>query len=164
MNDPKQIFAQRLTQARKMRGLSLRALSEKLEGQVSHNALHKYEMGSMMPDASVLMAVADVLQQDVDFFFREPGLKLEGLQFRKASKLGVKEELALRERAVDHSSGSGRSSRFWALPTPSRTLWRSTVSAAAKMWNRPLRPCGMPGDWAKTLYPTCVRCWRAKVS
>lgn len=102
MNDPKQTFAQRLTQARKMRGLSLRALAEKLEGQISHNALHKYELGSMMPDSTVLMAVADVLNQDVDFFFREPSLKLEGLQFRKASKLGAKEEQAIRERAVDH--------------------------------------------------------------
>jgi Zn-dependent peptidase ImmA (M78 family)/DNA-binding XRE family transcriptional regulator len=101
MNDPKQTFAQRLSQARKMRGLSLRALAEKLEGRISHNALHKYELGRMMPDSAVLMAVADVLNQDVDFFFREPTLELEGLQFRKVSRLGAKEEEAIRERAVD---------------------------------------------------------------
>ena len=46
--------------------------------------------------------MAEALNQDVDFFFREPGLKLEGLQFRKASRLGAKEEEAIRERAVDH--------------------------------------------------------------
>lgn len=102
MNDPKQTFAQRLTQARKMRGLSLRALAEKLEGRVSHNALHKYELGRMMPDSTVLIAVADALNQDVDFFFREPTLELQGLQFRKASRLGAKEEEAIRERAVDY--------------------------------------------------------------
>lgn len=102
MDDPKQIFAQRLTQARKMRGLSLRALAEKLEGQISHNALHKYEMARMMPDSDVLVAVADALNQDVDFFFREPSLKLEGLQFRKASKLRAREEQAICERAVDY--------------------------------------------------------------
>jgi Zn-dependent peptidase ImmA (M78 family) len=100
MNDPKQTFGQRLTQARKMRGLSL--LAEKLEGQVSHNALHKYELGRMMPDSTVLIAVADVLNQDLDFFFREPTLELKGLQFRKASKLGAKAEESIRERAVDY--------------------------------------------------------------
>ena len=102
MNDPKQTFAQRLAQARKMRGLSLRALAEKLNGQVSHNALHKYELGRMMPDSTVLLAVAEALDQDVDFFFRDPTLQLQGLQFRKASRLGAKEEEAIRERAVDY--------------------------------------------------------------
>ncbi len=102
MNDPKLTFAQRLTQARKMHGLSLRALAEKLEGRVSHNALHKYEQGQMMPDSEVLIAVADALDQDVDFFFREPALELKELQFRKASRLGVKEEESIRERAVDY--------------------------------------------------------------
>lgn len=101
MNNPKLTFAQRLIQARKMRGLSLRALAEKLEGQVSHNALHKYEQGQMMPDSEVLMAVADALEQEVDFFFREPSLELKELQFRKASRLGAKEEASIRERAVD---------------------------------------------------------------
>src|SRR5438552_7871054 len=102
MSDPKLTFAQRLTQARKMRGLSLRALAEKLEGQVSHNALHKYEQGQMMPDSEVLSAVADALEQDVDFFFRPQALELEKVRFRKVSRLGVKEEKAIRERATDY--------------------------------------------------------------
>ena len=102
MNDPKQTFAHRLTQARKMRGLSLRALAEKLDGRVSHNALHKYELGRMMPDSKVLLAVADVLNQDLDFFFRDSALELQGLRFRKASRLGAKDEAAIRERAVDY--------------------------------------------------------------
>jgi Zn-dependent peptidase ImmA (M78 family) len=101
MNDPKQTFAQRLAQARKMRGLSLRALADKMGGQISYNALHKYELGRMMPDSKVLVAVAEALDQDVDFFFREPTLELKGMQFRKASRLGAKEEEAIRERAVD---------------------------------------------------------------
>ncbi len=102
MSDPKLIFAQRLTQARKMRGLSLRALSEKLEGQVSHNALHKYEQGQMMPDSEVLTAVADVLDQDLDFFFRPHELELKEVRFRKVSRLGVKQEEAIREQATDY--------------------------------------------------------------
>jgi Zn-dependent peptidase ImmA (M78 family) len=102
MNDPKRTFAQRLAQARKMRGLSLRALAGKLAGRISHNALHKYERAQMMPDSEVLIALADALDQDVDFFFRAPSLELKELQFRKASRLGVREEEAIRERAVDY--------------------------------------------------------------
>src|SRR5438552_11329448 len=102
MHDPKLTFAQRLTQARKMRGLSLRALTEKLEGRVSHNALHKYEQGQMMPDSEVLTAVADALDQDLDFFFREAAVKLKEVRFRKASRLGLKQEQAIREQAADY--------------------------------------------------------------
>src|SRR5436309_10733117 len=102
MNDPKLTFAQRLTQARKMRGLSLRALAEKLEGQISHNALHKYEQGQMMPDSEVLIALADALDQDVDFFFRPPALKLKEVRFRKVSRLVVKQEEAIIEQATDY--------------------------------------------------------------
>ena len=96
------MFGQRLAQARQMRGLSLRELGNRLEGRISYNALHKYERGLMMPDSDILISLADVLDQDVDFFFREPSLELKQLQFRKSSRLGAKEEKSIRERAVDY--------------------------------------------------------------
>lgn len=101
MNDPKQTFARRLTQARKMRGLSLRALAEKLEGRVSYNALHKYEKGQMMPDSAVLIALCNALGRKPDFFFREGTVHLEAIEFRKQAALGAKALTALRESAVD---------------------------------------------------------------
>lgn len=102
MHDPKLTFAQRLIQARKMRGLSLRALAEKMEGRVSYNALHKYEQGLMMPDSEVLTAIADALDQDLDFFFREQAVELKEVRFRKTSRLGAKEEQVIREQAADY--------------------------------------------------------------
>jgi len=42
--------------------------ADKLGAKVTYNALHKYEKGLMMPDDQVLMALADALEQDVDFF------------------------------------------------------------------------------------------------
>ena len=39
------LFGQRIKSARIMAGLSLRELSNLLEGQVSHNAISKYERG-----------------------------------------------------------------------------------------------------------------------
>lgn len=101
MNDPKQTFAQRLTQARKMRGLSLRALADKMGGQVSYNALHKYELGRMMPDSKVLVVLCDALGRKPDFFFRESTVKLETIEFRKRASLGAKPLAAIRESATD---------------------------------------------------------------
>jgi len=99
--DPKQIFGQRLAQARKMRGMSLRALAEATESKISYNALHRYELGQMMPSDEVLIAVADALDQSLDFFFRPATVKLQEIKFRKTSGLGAKSEDAIRERALD---------------------------------------------------------------
>lgn len=100
--DLKILFGHRLAQARRMHGLSLRGLAEKLGGQVSYNALHKYELGKMMPDSTVLVAVADALDQSLDFFFRARALELKGIQFRKTTRLGAKEQTAIQEKALDH--------------------------------------------------------------
>lgn len=55
------LFGQRIKSARIMAGLSLRELSNLLEGQVSHNAISKYERGEMLPDSKILIALAKVL-------------------------------------------------------------------------------------------------------
>ena len=116
MNDPKLTFAQRLIQARKMRGLSLRALAEKMEGRVSYNALHKYEQGLMMPDSEVLTSIADALDQDLDFFFREPAVELKEVRFRKISRLGAKQEQAIREQATDYFERYREIDRIVGMP------------------------------------------------
>lgn len=99
--DPKGVFARRLAQARRMRGLSLRDLSKATGGRVSHNALHRYEQAEMMPGDEVLISVADALDKPLDFFFRPFAAKLEGVQFRKRTKLGAKPEETIREQAID---------------------------------------------------------------
>jgi len=99
--DPKEIFGQRLAQARRMRGMSLRALAEATGGKITYNALHRYELGQMMPGDDVLIAVADALDQSLDFFFRPATVKLQEIKFRKTSGLGVKSEDAIREQALD---------------------------------------------------------------
>ena len=48
------LFGQRIKSARIMAGLSLRELSNLLEGLVSHNAISKYERGEMLPDSKIL--------------------------------------------------------------------------------------------------------------
>lgn len=99
--EPKDIFGQRLAQARRMRGMSLRALAEATGGKITYNALHRYELGQMMPSDDVLIAVADALDQALDFFFRPATVKLQEIKFRKTSGLGAKSEDAIREKALD---------------------------------------------------------------
>lgn len=99
--DPKEIFGRRLSQARRMRGMSLRAMAEAIGGKVSYNALHRYEQGVMMPGDEVLIPVADVLDKPLDFFFRPFTVELRELRFRKTTGLGAKSEEAIRELATD---------------------------------------------------------------
>ena len=94
-------FGKRLAQARKMCGLSLRALSHKMRGIVSYAALHKYETGKAIPGSPVLIALAEALDQNIDFFFRPLTVSLEKIEFRKRSALGAKEEEAIRQQATD---------------------------------------------------------------
>ena len=100
--DPKAIFARRLIQARKMRGLSLRDLARETGHKVSYNALHRYEQGVMMPGDEVLIPVADALAQPLDFFFRPFQVKLDRIEFRKKARLGEKALEAIREQAGDY--------------------------------------------------------------
>ena len=99
--DVKTLFGRRLEQARRMRGLSLRALADQLHAAVSHNALHKYERGEMLPDSTVLRALAKALDQTTEYFFRPFTVSLASIEFRKKSALGARAEAALREEAAD---------------------------------------------------------------
>jgi Zn-dependent peptidase ImmA (M78 family)/DNA-binding XRE family transcriptional regulator len=98
----KELFGKRLQQARKMEGLSLRALSDEIGGAVSHNALAKYERGEMMPDGKTFEALAKALKQKDDFFFRPVTAEIKLVEFRDKSKLPEKQEKALRHQAQDH--------------------------------------------------------------
>lgn len=64
------IFAGRLKAARKMAGLSIDELVERIDNSVSKNAISKYEKGLMLPNSSILIKLANVLSVKVDYFFR----------------------------------------------------------------------------------------------
>ncbi|UKJ06148.1 helix-turn-helix domain-containing protein [Solitalea lacus] len=97
----KDIIAKRIKSARTLSGLSLRELSEKMHGVVSHNAITKYEQGLMMPDSKVLLALAHALSVKPDYFFRPYTVNIENIEFRKKSKLPKKEVSAIKEKVTD---------------------------------------------------------------
>ena len=54
------MFGERLIRARKTAGLSLRALADSVG--VSQTAINKYEKGILIPDSTMLMKLAKVLE------------------------------------------------------------------------------------------------------
>ncbi|HIJ57984.1 MAG TPA: ImmA/IrrE family metallo-endopeptidase [Deltaproteobacteria bacterium] len=94
-------FGERLKGARKMSGLSMEALSERVGQAVTKQAISKYEMGLMNPGSDALVALSRALGVKSDYFFRSQKVSLGELEFRKKSKLGRKEEESVRYRTLD---------------------------------------------------------------
>jgi transcriptional regulator with XRE-family HTH domain len=97
-------FADRLISARKMAGLSLQNLADRLGNVVSKQSLSKYEQGKMKPDSDLLISLSGVLNVPVDFFFSEPSVAVEltNVDFRKySSKLSKSEQEAVEEKAKE---------------------------------------------------------------
>lgn len=83
-------FPERLKVARKMNGLSLQDLSDKLKSSVSKQALSKYESGKSIPDSNVLLDISKVLGLTQDYFTRSNEVTLGNLSFRKLAKLSAR--------------------------------------------------------------------------
>jgi len=91
-----------------MAGLSLRELSQRLQGKVSHASLAKYEQDLMMPNSTLLNQLAKELDQPLDFFFRPREIELAEIRFRKLSGLPRTTEAAVEARAQDYFERYGQ--------------------------------------------------------
>lgn len=98
------LFAIRLSSARKMAGMSLQDLEDILEKYVTRQTLHKYEQGKMKPDSKALHAIAKAVGVSVDYFFSEPTLvvKLDNVDYRKyTTKISKTEQSAIEEKVKE---------------------------------------------------------------
>jgi Zn-dependent peptidase ImmA (M78 family)/DNA-binding XRE family transcriptional regulator len=94
-------FAERLKSARVMAGLSLQDLAEKLQNQVTRQALHKYEKGEFMPDSEMIGLLCNALGVRQDYFYRKNVVELGEIRFRKYTRYSSKEKNSLIEKAKD---------------------------------------------------------------
>jgi len=97
-------FATRLISARKMAGLSLQSLADKLGNVVTKQSLNKYEQGKMKPDSDLVISLSNVLNVPVNYFYSEPAVEVEfmNIDFRKyTTKLSGTEEEAIQEKAKE---------------------------------------------------------------
>lgn len=104
MSKMENIFGTRLSAARKMCGLSLQKLVDKLDFSMSKQALDKYEQGLTKPNSEMVIAFSKALNMPVDYFFSSPkvSVELSNIDYRKhKSKLTKTEQTAIEERAKE---------------------------------------------------------------
>lgn len=89
------MIGSRLKRAREALGLSLRELEAVIQGQVSAQAIGKYERDEMMPSSTILLVVAKALRVSPEYLLSERAIELTGVDFRKAPHAGAKEERAV---------------------------------------------------------------------
>ncbi|MBR9920028.1 MAG: ImmA/IrrE family metallo-endopeptidase [Bacteroidetes bacterium] len=94
-----ELFAKRLKAARLQKGLSQDALAGELG--VSKQAVSKYERAKMLPDSSVLIKLAKLLELKPDYFFREFRVSLDQVKFRKKAALSGRKLEGLKNSIVD---------------------------------------------------------------
>jgi transcriptional regulator with XRE-family HTH domain len=98
------VFGNRLVSARKMAGMSLQELADKLNNAVTKQALNKYEQGKMKPDSELLIALSNALNVPVDYFFSSPGVKIEltNISYWKfVSKISKTAQVSVEEKAKE---------------------------------------------------------------
>jgi Zn-dependent peptidase ImmA (M78 family)/transcriptional regulator with XRE-family HTH domain len=93
------MFGNRLHQARKAAGLSLRDLGKCIG--ISHAALKKYEDGLVMPSSDILIGLSRTLNVRIEYFFRPQTVSLDGIEYRKHGALPKKQLNAIAHEVTD---------------------------------------------------------------
>ena len=96
-----EIFAARLKNARIMKGFSQDDLVSAMGIEISKMSISKYENNKMSPSSSVIISLANALNQPIDYFFRPFTLQIESIKFRKKSRLSVNPEKMIKEKILD---------------------------------------------------------------
>ncbi len=95
------MFGDRLRLARKKAGFSLRGLSDALAGEVTAQAIGKYERGEMMPSSRVLNRLTRVLGVSLQYLLSEQVEELEGVAFRKRSSTSARDRARVEAEVID---------------------------------------------------------------
>lgn len=96
-----QNFPERLRAARKMSGLTLEGLAERIGHRVSKQALNKYEQGTAKPDPDLLLPLCEATGVRPDYFTRQKQVNLVHYSFRKLVKLQKREQAIAIEKTRD---------------------------------------------------------------
>ncbi len=92
-------FAARIQSARRMAGLSLQEVAERMRNPISKQAINQFEQGKNKPEPETLYDLARALNVKIEFFFKQTPLSLGKIEYRKKVKLTKTEEIAIQETA-----------------------------------------------------------------
>lgn len=95
------MIGERIRRARLLRGMSLQGLADAL-GDISKQALSKFETGRDVPNSARLLQLAKILELKAEYFFRPVEVRLERVEFRKKTRLTKKDREAIVEQTRDH--------------------------------------------------------------
>jgi Zn-dependent peptidase ImmA (M78 family)/transcriptional regulator with XRE-family HTH domain len=91
----------RIRRARVLRGLSLEHLAQRL-GDISKQALNKFEKGAAVPNSARLLQLARALDVKPEYFFRSDAVTLAPLEFRKLAKMPKYRQQQVEEQMREH--------------------------------------------------------------
>lgn len=97
----KDTVAYRLKSLRISRGWTLEKLAEKLHNRVTKQAISKYEQGKMLPDQSIIDALAEVFDVDPSYFFSPTKITQDQITFRPNHYLGKRAQETLKVIVVE---------------------------------------------------------------
>lgn len=95
------MISDRIRRARTLKGMSLQEVANSL-GDISKQALSKYENGQDIPNSTRLIQLARIFGVKPDYFFRPHAVELGAVDFRKHVRFGAKQQEAIKERVRDH--------------------------------------------------------------
>jgi Zn-dependent peptidase ImmA (M78 family) len=93
-------FGGRLRMVRKAKLLSMEKLAEQVG--LSTMSISKYENNKMNPDSTMLLKLANALDVNVEFFFRELELELTPVKKRSHSRLSRSDEQMVEARVLEY--------------------------------------------------------------
>ena len=92
---------ERIRRARVLKGLSLQQVADQL-GDITKQALSKYEKGKDTPNSTRLIRLAEVFGVEPEYFFRTDTVDLGEVDFRKHSSFGKRQQEAVKETVKEH--------------------------------------------------------------
>ena len=92
---------ERIRRARILKGFSLQDVADSL-GDITKQALSKYEQGKDVPNSTRLIRLAEVLGVKPEYFFRQIEVELGEVDFRKHSTFGKRQQEAIKEQVREH--------------------------------------------------------------
>jgi|SRR5579871_1218513 len=95
------MFGDRLKLARRRAGYSLRGLSAALDGEVTAQAIGKYERGEMMPSSGVLARLTKTLGVSPEYLLSEQVEQLEAVEFRKLASTSAGDRARVEAEVID---------------------------------------------------------------
>ncbi len=96
------MFGERLKRARIKAGLSMQDLVNKADNIVSKQAVSQYEKNQKNPSSMVLIALANALDLNVEYFFRTVEVQIGQVDFRKHSSFGKKKQEIIKEKVREY--------------------------------------------------------------